>query len=70
MSDLEKYYRKRRAALVQELERGTFNVAFTLDVWSSRARKDYISIVIHYIDNDWVLNKHIIGFRLLDVRHT
>ena len=26
--------------------------------------------MINYIDNDWVLNKRIIGFRLLDVRHT
>ena len=69
-SDLEKYYRKRRAALGKELENGIFNVAFTSDVWSGRARKDYISVVIHYIDNDWVLNKRIIGFRLLDVRHT
>ena len=46
-SDLEKYYRKRRAALLKELENGTFNVAFTSDVWSGRARKDYISVVIH-----------------------
>ena len=68
-SDLEKYYRKRRAALVQELEKGTFNVAFTSDVWSGRAKENYISAVIHYIYNDKVLNKRIIGFRLLDVRH-
>ena len=39
-------------------------------MWSSRVRKDYISIVIHYIDNDWVLHKHIICFCLVDVRHT
>ena len=69
-SDLEKYYKKRRAALVKELENGTFNVAFTSDVWSGKAREDHISVVIPYIDNDWVLNKRIIGFRLLDVRHT
>ena len=51
-SDLEKYYRKRRAALLKELENGTFNVAFTSDIWSGRAREDYISVVIHYLDND------------------
>ena len=31
-SDLKKYYKKRRAALVQELERGTFNIALTSDI--------------------------------------
>ena len=45
-SDLTQYYNKRRAALVQELEKGTFNVAFTTDVGSGRAREDYISVVI------------------------
>ncbi|MCV5003231.1 hypothetical protein OFM39_26575, partial [Escherichia coli] len=38
-SDLEKYYRKRWATLVKELENRTFNVAFTSDIWSGRARK-------------------------------
>ena len=47
-TDLEKYYNKRQAALVEELDRGTFNVAFTSDVWSSRVREDYISVVILY----------------------
>ena len=51
-SDLENYYRQRRAALGKELENRIFNVAFTSDVWSGRAREDYISVVIHYIDND------------------
>ena len=41
-SDLEKYNNKRRATLVEKLEKGTFNAAFTSDVWSGRATEGYI----------------------------
>ena len=52
MSDLTEYYNRRWAALIEELEKRTFNVVYTSNIWSGRAREDYIRVVIHYIDND------------------
>ena len=53
-----------------ELNLGTFYVALTLDVWSRWAKEDYVSLVVHYVDSDWFLQKRIIGFYLLDMAHT
>ena len=63
-------FNKRRQALIEEINNGTFNVALTSDIWSGRAKEDYLSVVIHYIDSDWVIQKRIIGFRLVDTLHT
>ena len=51
------------------VQKGSFYVALTLDVWSGRAKEDYISVLAHYVDDDWNLQKRIIGLRLLDVSH-
>ena len=63
-------FNERRQALIEEINNSTFNVAFIFDIWSGRAKKDYLSVVIHYIDSDWVIQKRIIGFRLVDTSHT
>ena len=54
----------------KEIGLGSFNVALTSDVWSGRAKQDYVSVVAHYVDKDWTMQKRILGFRLLDDRHT
>ena len=55
---------------MDELENNTFNVALTSDIWSGRAKEDYLSIVVHYVNVEHVLQKRIIGFRLVDTSHT
>jgi hypothetical protein len=37
----------------------TSSVSFTLDIWSGNA-KDYISIVAHYVNSDWELQKGLL----------
>ena len=69
-SDIVALFNKRRQALIEEMNSGTFNVALTSDIWSGRVKEDYLSIVIHYTDSDWVIQKRIIGFRLVDTSHT
>lgn len=49
-----------------EIREGTFNVALTSDVSSGRAKQDYVSVVAHYVDCNWIMQKKIIGFRLLN----
>ena len=68
-SDILKLFERKKLELFDEFKRGTFSVALTSDVWSGRAKQDYVSVVAHYVDGDWNLQKRIIGFPLLDVAH-
>ena len=45
-------------------------VAFTSDIWSSRALNSYISLTMHYISKEWNLHKYLIGCSNFDERHT
>jgi hypothetical protein len=46
------------------------SVALTLDIWSGNVEEDYISVVAHYVNADWELQKRVIGFRLIEVKHS
>ena len=42
------------------------------DIWNGRALEDYLSVVAHYLDSKWILQKKkikIISFKLIDSRH-
>src|SRR3954466_3383423 len=52
------------------LPHALFSVSLTSDIWSGRAKQDYISVVAHYVNTKWELQKRIIGFELLEVAHT
>ena len=41
----------------------------TSDIWADKGHEDYLSIVIHYLDSKWTLQKRIIGFKLVDTIH-
>ena len=46
------------------------SVALTADIWSGRAKQDYICVTSYYFDNKCKLNKSLLGFRLMDVDHS
>jgi hypothetical protein len=43
------------------------SVAVTSDIWSGKAKEDYLSVVAHFINADWQLDKRVLGLRLIDV---
>jgi hypothetical protein len=45
-------------------------VSLTSDIWSGNAKEDYISIFAHYVSADWELQKRVVGFRLIEVKHS
>ena len=45
-NDIMAYYNRGRGALMEEIKKGTFNVALTSDVLSGHTRKDYVSVVL------------------------
>lgn len=67
--DLIRYYNNCRDKLKEMFHTCTFSIALTSDIWSGRAREDYISVVAHYVNDDWIMEKRIIGFKLINVSH-
>jgi hypothetical protein len=46
------------------------SVALTSDIWSSKAKEDYISVVAHLMNSDWCIEKRLLGLRPIEVAHT
>jgi hypothetical protein len=46
------------------------SVSLTSDIWSGNAKEDYISVVAHFVSTDWKLQKRVVGFRLIEVKHS
>jgi hypothetical protein len=66
--DLEKYFLGRRSDLIESFK-FVSSVCLTSDIWSSNAKEDYLSVVVHYVSADWELEKRVIGLRLIDCSH-
>jgi hypothetical protein len=69
-SDFVKFFRQRRTVLIDQLQSSVSAVALTFDIWSGNAKEDYISVVAHFVNADWLLEKRVIGMRLIDVSHS
>jgi hypothetical protein len=53
-----KYFTEKKAKLVETLTSFDVNcVCLTSDIWSGNAKEDYLSVVAHYINPDWQLEK-------------
>jgi len=56
--------------LIDDLKSNAISsVAITSDIWSGNAKEDYLSVVGHYINADWQLEKRVLGLRLIDASH-
>ncbi|KAJ4782868.1 hypothetical protein LUZ62_067125 [Rhynchospora pubera] len=42
----------------------------TMDLWTSRQNKSYMCITVHFIDDNWTVQKRILRFMCLEGRHT
>ena len=49
--DMKKIAKEGLAAIKEELGSSTFSVSITSDIWSGRAKQDYITIVAHYVSS-------------------
>lgn len=54
----------------EEFSTCTFAVSLTSGIWSGRAKQNYISVVEHYVNEHWHLQKRVIGFELIDISHS
>ena len=68
--DFHRIYDARRAYLIESLQSTVSSVALTSDIWSGNAKEDYLSVVAHFVNPNWELEKRVIGMRLIDVSHS
>ena len=68
--DFKKLYNKDRLKLKENFKTCTFSVSLTSDIWAGRAKEDYLSVVAHYINPNWEMEKRIIGLTLIESSHT
>ena len=68
--DLSKIFNKKMMHHKNEVFPDVSSICLTSDIWSGNSKEDYITVVAHYITNDWELKKSIIGFKLIEVTHS
>jgi hypothetical protein len=54
---------------VKELLNTASCVCLTSDIWFGNV-EDYLGVVFHFVTEDWELEKHVVGTRLIDCSHT
>jgi hypothetical protein len=59
-----------RAGQLTEVLKYVSSVALTSDIWSGKTKEDYISVVAHFVNCDWCLEKKLLGLRPIEVAHT
>jgi hypothetical protein len=67
--DFVKFFTDQRMKVVECLQSIT-SIAITSNIWSGNAKEDYLSVVAHYVSKDWLLEKRVIGLRLIETSHT
>ncbi|XP_039851477.1 zinc finger BED domain-containing protein RICESLEEPER 2-like [Panicum virgatum] len=68
--DLIGLYNNRVEQLTDVLKNSVSSVALTSDIWSGKAKEDYISVVAHFLNPDWCLKKRLLGLKPIEVAHT
>nr|CAN83599.1 hypothetical protein VITISV_015691 [Vitis vinifera] len=58
--DIMKIYEVEKDKMISYLEKLQSRVAITTDMWTSNQKKGYMAITVHYIDESWLLQHHIV----------
>lgn len=61
-------YEKVKLDIAESLTKAK-RVAITVDGWTSRATDPYITVTVHCIDDDWVLQNHVLQTRVFREAH-
>ncbi|VVA41406.1 Hypothetical predicted protein [Prunus dulcis] len=69
-SDVVKLYDEEKKKLINVFSNLKGSIAVTSDMWDGGNNLPFICVTAHYIDENWLLQKRIIAFRLLEFPHT
>ena len=65
-----KTYLEYKMKLIEELKTLTSRVSITSDAWDGGYGLHYLCVTCHWVDSEWLLQKRIIYFKLLEYPHT
>lgn len=61
-NDIMKLFESEKAKQMNLLAKNKSRIAITTDMWtSSHQNKGYMSVITHYINENWILHNRIIG---------
>ena len=66
---LPELYMREKQRIERQMERAT-HFAITTDGWTSRANDSYVALTVHYIDEEWSLQSHLLETHQLAEAHT
>jgi hypothetical protein len=61
-----KLYNDRVVKLIETFRNYVSSVALTSNIRNGKAKEDYLSVVSHFVNSNWELEKRLIGIRLID----
>ena len=68
--DMIKLYNERKVNLIGTLKTDVTSVCLTSDIWAGKAKEDYLSVVAHFVNSHWEIEKRLLGLRLIDGKHS
>ncbi|XP_026444345.1 zinc finger BED domain-containing protein RICESLEEPER 2-like [Papaver somniferum] len=69
-SDILKMHKFQKEIIRKKLQCAPGKICLTLDMWTSVNTTGYISLTVHFVDQDWVLQKFLLNFSPLPPPHT
>ncbi|KAJ0477257.1 putative transcription factor/ chromatin remodeling BED-type(Zn) family [Helianthus annuus] len=64
-ADVLKIYDREKTNLKEKLQKVTSRICLTTDLWSSITSDRYMALTAHYIDDNWVLRKKVLNFKVI-----
>ncbi|XP_026451703.1 zinc finger BED domain-containing protein RICESLEEPER 2-like [Papaver somniferum] len=69
-ADVVKKHKAQKEVILNRLKLSPGRICLTSDMWTSVTTTGYISLIAHYLDKDWVLQKKLLNFSPLSPPHT
>nr|XP_054594153.1 E3 SUMO-protein ligase ZBED1-like [Nothobranchius furzeri] len=66
---LPNVYNEAKATVLDSLGSAE-TVALTCDAWTSRATESYVTVTAHHINDEWILQSHVLQTRAMHETHT
>ena len=69
MRRLEELYSQMKGELKEKLNAFKSKYSITCDVWTSKNQLSFFGFTIHFIDDEWKMQEHLLAFKYLESEH-
>jgi hypothetical protein len=71
IAEIKKQYNERKNDLLAKFGYADYNVSITSDIWTADKHDlGYFCVIDYYIDENWILQKKVLSFRIMEFPHT